>query len=598
MRHVLSVLVFASLASLARSQCNLDQNQPNSPSYMAAFSQTNLAQSFRTAQDHVCGAGILLRSGVGTSDIVSISLWTNLPNAGGVMLAQASAVGTQGTWCDVFWPAVGILPNTTYYLVFDGNTTLGISGDTSNPYPNGQVYANAGYGPFPTFDYTFRTHAAAGPMCPLDQNQPGTSVGMAAFSQTDLAQSFSTPRNSICGAGISLIPGWGTSDTVTISLWSNLPNAGGTLMAQGTTLGTQGTWCDVGWPTVPIVPNATYYLVFTGNTTLAISGEVTDPYPNGQVYANAGYGSFPSFDYSFRTFSPTGACSIDQNQPSATVYMAGFGQTNLAQSFSTPQSSVCGAGIKLQAGIGTSDMVTIQLWNGLPNAGGTRLAQGTAPGTQGAWVDVSWPPMPVTPNATYYLVFTGNTSLGISGDISNPYPNGQVYANPGYGPFPSFDYTFRTYSGQALCPPPVVYCTAGTTTNGCNASIASTGTPSIASSSGFVLSVATVEGQKTGILFYGINNTGFTPSPWGAGTSFLCVKAPTQRTPVQVSGGTAGLCNGTFVLDWLAYMTANPAALGQPISVGQQFYGQAWFRDPPAPKTTNLSNALNWTVCP
>lgn len=89
---------------------------------------------------------------------MTIQLWTNLPNAGGTMLAEASATGTAGNWVDVFWNFVVVTPATTYYLVFTGNTTLGIAGDTNNPYPYGMVYANAGYTPFANFDYTFRTY--------------------------------------------------------------------------------------------------------------------------------------------------------------------------------------------------------------------------------------------------------------------------------------------------------------------------------------------------------------------------------------------------------------------------------------------------------
>jgi hypothetical protein len=162
---------------------------------------------------------------------------------------------------------------------------------------------------------------------------------------------------------------------------------------------------------------------------------------------------------------------------------------------------------------------------------------------------------------------------------------------------------FGSCDGLALagpiCAGPVVYCTAGTTTNGCVPSIGSTGTPTAGATSGFTLSATSIEGQKAGILFYGINNTGFSPSPWALGSSsWLCVKAPTQRMTTMNSGGTIGLCNGTLSIDWLAYMAANPGALGQPFAAGQKFYGQAWFRDPPAPKTTNLSNALEWTICP
>lgn len=138
---------------------------------------------------------------------------------------------------------------------------------------------------------------------------------------------------------------------------------------------------------------------------------------------------------------------IDQDQPSATVYMAGFGQLDLAQSFQTQsQSLISGAGIFLQPGIGDTDNVNISLWDNLPNQGGNQLAIGSAQGTQGNWVDVFWSPVHINLNTTYFLVFDGNTSLGIAGDTANPYPYGDVYANPGYNQFPGFDYTFHTWA--------------------------------------------------------------------------------------------------------------------------------------------------------
>lgn len=136
----------------------IDQNQPNPGCYMAAFSQTCLAQSFQQTHDNISGAGIMLYSGVGTSDNVTLQVWTNLPNAGGTMLAEASATGTAGSWVDVFWAGVPVTPGTTYFLVFTGNTSLGVYGDTANPYPFGCVYANDGYGQFASYDYTFRTY--------------------------------------------------------------------------------------------------------------------------------------------------------------------------------------------------------------------------------------------------------------------------------------------------------------------------------------------------------------------------------------------------------------------------------------------------------
>jgi len=148
--------------------------------------------------------------------------------------------------------------------------------------------------------------------------------------------------------------------------------------------------------------------------------------------------------------------------------------------------------------------------------------------------------------------------------------------------------------------PPIVvtpYCTAGTTTNGCVPAISANGTASVAASSGFTLVVSNVEGQKQGLIFYGIS--GRAASAWGVGgTSFLCVKSPTQRMAAQDTGGTAGSCDGTLSRDWLAFLSATPTALGAPFSAGAIVQAQGWFRDPPAPKTTNLSNALEFTLVP
>jgi hypothetical protein len=106
------------------------------------------------------------------------------------------------------------------------------------------------------------------------------------------------------------------------------------------------------------------------------------------------------------------------------------------------------------------------------------------------------------------------------------------------------------------------YCTAGTTTNGCVATISADNNPSVSLANTCNISVANVEGQKSGLIFYSI--TGQNAAPWNA-TSFLCVKSPTQRTGTQTSGGTVNLCDGTLVLDWNAFQSANPDLARQPL---------------------------------
>jgi hypothetical protein len=139
------------------------------------------------------------------------------------------------------------------------------------------------------------------------------------------------------------------------------------------------------------------------------------------------------------------------------------------------------------------------------------------------------------------------------------------------------------------------YCTAGTTTNGCNALISASGAASAQNLIDYEVRVTGVEGVKSGLIFYGVS--GAVAFPWGSGTSFICVAGPFQRTPIQDSGGTADACDGVLVLDWDDYVINNPGAVGTPFSAGDTVWMQGWFRDPPAPKSTSLSNGLTFTLC-
>jgi hypothetical protein len=143
----------------------------------------------------------------------------------------------------------------------------------------------------------------------------------------------------------------------------------------------------------------------------------------------------------------------------------------------------------------------------------------------------------------------------------------------------------------------VNYCTSGNSTHNCLATMSAVGTPSVSASSGFTLIASDVERNKSGLIFYGV--TGTHSAPWyGASTSYLCVKSPTQRTPAADSGGPNGVCSGSLSVDFLDYIATHPGALGSPLSAGEVVWAQAWYRDPPAPKTTNLSNGLQFTLAP
>jgi hypothetical protein len=185
-------------------------------------------------------------------------------------------------------------------------------------------------------------------------------------------------------------------------------------------------------------------------------------------------------------------------------------------------------------------------------------------------------------------LFRGAIPAGVTGSVLYRVRSTDEHGNTGVS-------VAKSYSTG--CAGGSSYCTAGTTSHGCTATMSSSGVPSVAASSGFTLTASGVEGQRGGLIFYGIS--GRIAVPWGSGsTSFLCVKSPVQRTALQGSGGTSGQCDGALSVDWLAYLAATPGALGQPFGPGQVVDAQAWFRDPPGPKTTALSDAFEFTTCP
>lgn len=151
----------------------------------------------------------------------------------------------------------------------------------------------------------------------------------------------------------------------------------------------------------------------------------------------------------------------------------------------------------------------------------------------------------------------------------------------------------------ALTPALDTFCTVGTTAGGCAPTISGAGLPSASAASGFTIAVTRVDAQRQGLVIYGLDNTGFTPQPWGAGGgAYMCLKSPTQRSGARFSGGTAATCDGALALDWNSCRAANSGALGQPFAPGARVFAQGWFRDPASAKTTALSNGLTFVVGP
>jgi hypothetical protein len=118
------------------------------------------------------------------------------------------------------------------------------------------------------------------------------------------------------------------------------------------------------------------------------------------------------------------------------------------------------------------------------------------------------------------------------------------------------------------------------------------GTPSASATSGFVVSMTSLEGRKTGLILYGF--TGRNAAPWSAtSTSYLCVRPPVFRTHAQNTAGNYGSCDGVLSLDFNTWLSQHASA-----SAGQHVDAQAWFRDLLAPKGSNLSGGIEFTLEP
>lgn len=159
---VACVAVLVATAGQANAGIIVDQSQLEDTAYIAAFSQTGLAQSFQQSFDNITGASVKLQGGVGSGvGDITIDLYDSLPNAGGILLGTGTDFGVaSGEFAVIdFGSVISVVPDTTLYLVFSSsNSSLGLSGSTSNPYSRGQVFATA-YDSFPSYDYTFETFA-------------------------------------------------------------------------------------------------------------------------------------------------------------------------------------------------------------------------------------------------------------------------------------------------------------------------------------------------------------------------------------------------------------------------------------------------------
>ncbi|MCC7014102.1 MAG: FG-GAP repeat protein [Planctomycetes bacterium] len=177
------------------------------------------------------------------------------------------------------------------------------------------------------------------------------------------------------------------------------------------------------------------------------------------------------------------------------------------------------------------------------------------------------------------------------GDIDGDGLGDFAISDPGYQQGRGRVRIFATGAGNVTS-----YCSTGTTSNGCEPKLIAIGNPSASSATSFEIAISGLEGQKPGLLFYGVS--GPKLAPWGSTSSSMCVRAPLQRTVFTFPSGTTDSCDGVYRLDWNAYIAAHANALGMPFATGDQVWAQGWFRDPPSSKKTSLTNALTFVFAP
>lgn len=139
----------------------------------------------------------------------------------------------------------------------------------------------------------------------IDQSSTDASTRNATFSQVDVAQSFIPAASQIEGASAFIHNSNSGSGSVTLELWTDLPDeVGATKLAEGSnSFPAVNQWVNVAWSPVAVTPGTTYYLVYFGlpDGQLAFGGSTENPYPSGIQYTNEGFNDFPGFDLAFRT---------------------------------------------------------------------------------------------------------------------------------------------------------------------------------------------------------------------------------------------------------------------------------------------------------
>lgn len=186
-------------------------------------------------------------------------------------------------------------------------------------------------------------------------------------------------------------------------------------------------------------------------------------------------------------------------------------------------------------------------------------------------------------------VFRGEIPGNINGVVSYQARSIDEHGNNGLSVKQA--YTSGSCSGATA-----TYCTSKPSSlAGCTPTIGFSGSPSIGAGSGFVVSAGLAPGGNQGLFLYTTQGAAAVPAnlPFG----FLCIKSPGFfRIAPQSGGGTAGMCNGQYSIDFNTY--AATQVIDPLLVAGSTVDLQCWYRDPPNPGTANLTNAGTFLICP
>jgi hypothetical protein len=136
-------------------------------------------------------------------------------------------------------------------------------------------------------------------------------------------------------------------------------------------------------------------------------------------------------------------------------------------------------------------------------------------------------------------------------------------------------------------------------TDGCTPDVSWTGTPDVTQcntvgASDFVVTFGSMAENKSCSVVIGKGAP--VTIAWSA-QSDRCFPSPYSRTGQGDTGGTGAGCTGSISLDVENYLQGGNPLL-TPAAAGDDYVVQTWYRDPVSAKTTQMTDAAHFTVCP